>query len=246
MFARALQACGQAQNLIAWNAWRTLGDRNCHHFRLALGQRTRLIENDGIHFLHRFQRLGILDEHALTGAASGADHDRHRSREAQRAWTRNNQHGYGVHDGVRETRLRSEARPHDEGHDRSRDHGRNKPAGNFVRQPLDGGAGALRLADHLHDLRQHGFAAHAFGAHHETSVAVDGCADHARGRCLPHGKGFARDHGLVHGARSVQHNAIDRNLFSRTDAQAISRVNVFERNVTLGSIWTHQACHLRA
>ena len=99
-------------------------------------------------------------------AASGADHDCHRRREAQRAWTGDDQHGYGVHYGMCETRLRSEGYPRDEGYDRNRNHGRNKPSCNFVRQPLDRGARALRLADHLHDLRQHGLTANALGAHH--------------------------------------------------------------------------------
>src|SRR6266403_1813403 len=114
------------------------------------------------------------------GAASGADHDRHRRREAECARTRDDQDSYGVHNGMRETRLWSEDYPGDEGHYRNRDHGRNKPAGYSIRQPLNWSSRALRLADHLHDLRQHGLAANAFGAHHERSVAVYGRADHPR------------------------------------------------------------------
>jgi len=40
--------------------------------------------------------------------------------------------------------------------------GTNQPAYS-IRQPLDWGSRALRLADHLHDLRQHGLAANALG-----------------------------------------------------------------------------------
>ena len=47
------------------------------------------------------------------------------------------------------------------------DHRGNKPAGHSVRQTLDGSAAALRLADHVNDLRQQGLASDTFGAHHE-------------------------------------------------------------------------------
>src|ERR1019366_8093811 len=154
------------------------------------------------------------------------------------------------YDGMCETRLGSEAYPDYERHYRNRDHGRNEPTGNFVRQALDGGAGALCLAYHLHDLRQHGFAADAFGSHDERSVAVHGCADYMRGRRLLYGDGFARDHGLVHYARAIEHDAIDGNLFSGTHAEAISRLHLFKRNVavTFRSVFTRQnyARHLRA
>jgi hypothetical protein len=64
--------------------------------------------------------------------ASGADHDRHRRCQAEGAWTRYDQHSHGIHDGMREARLRSEAYPHDEGHYGSRDHRRNKPSGYLI------------------------------------------------------------------------------------------------------------------
>ena len=179
-------------------------------------------------------------------AASGANHDRHRRREAERARTRDDQHGHGVHDGMRKTRLRSEGYPPDECHERDCDHGRNKPASNFVRQPLDRGSRALRLADHLHDLRQHGLAADAVGAHHERSVAVYGRADHTRGRRLLHGRGLACDHGLVHCAQSFEHYAVHRDLFSGADSQPISRLYLFERDVALRAAFADQARHLRA
>ena len=48
-----------------------------------------------------------------------------------------------------------------------RDHRGHEPGGNSVGQSLNRRAAALRLADHLDDLRQHGFAADTLGAHDE-------------------------------------------------------------------------------
>ena len=89
------------------------GNRN--HVWDSIGQRSGFVEDDGIDFLQRFKRLGILDQDSCMSAASGADHDRHRRRQTQRAGASNDQHSYGVYDGVREARLWSEADPRDEG-----------------------------------------------------------------------------------------------------------------------------------
>ena len=49
--------------------------------------------------------------------------------------------------------------------------------GDPVGEPLDRGAGALRLGDHRHDPGQHGVPADLLGAHHQGAGAVDGAAD---------------------------------------------------------------------
>src|ERR1017187_8168051 len=72
-------------------------------------------------------------------------------------------------------------RSHDEPY-RKGDHGRrqycgNEPSRNFVGQALNRCAAALRIAHHLHDLRQQRFAAHALGAHQQPSGTIHRGAD---------------------------------------------------------------------
>ena len=74
-------------------------------------------------------------------------------------------------------RLGTPDRPGDEGCDRNRDHQRHEPAGNLIGKALDRRAAALRLRDHLHDLREHRVAADLVGPHHEAAALVHRPAD---------------------------------------------------------------------
>ena len=67
----------------------------------------------------------------------------------------------------------------DERRDRHDDDRRHEPRRHGVGEPLDGRARALRLADHPDNLREHGVAADALGAHHEAAGSVDGRAGDA-------------------------------------------------------------------
>ena len=77
--------------------------------------------------------------------------------------------------------------PHDECDGRHSNHGWNKPCRHDIRQPLDWSAAALRLSDHLNNLRQYRVAPHAFGAHDERSGSVDRSADNGGSRRFLHG-----------------------------------------------------------
>src|SRR5208282_723145 len=197
MFAGALQTCGKPQKILLRHGWRISDGRNRHHSWLALGQRAGFVEDDGVYLFQHLQRLGIFDQHTSACAASGAYHDRHRRGQAQRARARYDEHGHGIHYGMGETRLWAESCPCDEGYGCNCDYRWNKPSGYFIGQSLNWSTSALRLAHHLHNLRQHGFAADALGAHYETSVAVYGRAYHRLACHLLYGHGFARDHGFV-------------------------------------------------
>ena len=72
---------------------------------LALGQRAGLVDDDRVDLLQHFQRLGVAEQHAQLRAAAGADHDRHRRGEAERARARDDEHGDRVDERVRQARL---------------------------------------------------------------------------------------------------------------------------------------------
>jgi hypothetical protein len=122
-------------------------------------QRSGLVDDERIDLLQSLERLGALDEHAGLGAATDADHDRHRRRQPERAGAGDDQHGDGRHQSEREPGLRPVDAPGDKCRERDRDHRGHEPARHLVRQALDRRARPLRRRDHLHDLGQHGVAA---------------------------------------------------------------------------------------
>ena len=114
MLAHLLEARGQAQQ-------RGLVDRrrgdDGRERGLAFGQRPGLVDDQRVDLLHHLQRLGVPEQHAELGAAAGADHDRHRRGQAERARARDDQHGDGVDEGVGQARLGPPDGPDGERHD---------------------------------------------------------------------------------------------------------------------------------
>ena len=87
-------------------------------------------------------------------AATDPDHDRHRRRKTERARARDDEHRDRVDDRVGKARLGPDPGPDRERDDRRREHRGNEIAGHFVGHALDRRPAALRLGDHLHDLRE--------------------------------------------------------------------------------------------
>src|SRR2546421_300836 len=87
---------------------------------------------------------------------------------------------------------------------------RGLPSGNFIGEALNGGAAALRLANHGDDLCEQSFTAHAFRTHDEGTGSVYGCPDHASAFDLFDGNGFAGDHGLIDGTVAFENDTVDR------------------------------------
>ena len=211
-----------------------LGDRSrgndVRQARFAFGQRAGLIHDQRVHLFHPLDRRGVLDQHAGLRAATDADHDRHRRRESERAGTGDDQHGDGIHDRVREARLRSEPDPGDEGQHRDAEDGRHKPARHFVGEALDRRAAALRLRDHLDDLREHRVAPDALGAHEKAAGAIHRAAgDFVAGRLLDRHR-LAGEHRFIDVRLPLDDPAIDRHFLAGAHAQLIAALHFIERH----------------
>ena len=89
-----LQTCDQPDQFDV-SLSRQSGNR--HNFRLALGERARLIDYQRVHFFQDFEGFGILDQNTGGSPASCAHHDGHGGRESQRTWTCNDQHRHRIH-----------------------------------------------------------------------------------------------------------------------------------------------------
>src|SRR3546814_1866732 len=114
-----------------------------------------------------------------------------------------------------------------------------------IGETLDRSPRALRLGNHLDDLRQHGLIADALGPHHEAPGAVDRAAYDLVTRRLLHGHGLARHHPFVDRAASIEHLAVDRHLVARAHAQAIAMLNPLARNFLLVAAGAHPPGGLR-
>ena len=80
------------------------------HGRLAAGERAGLVEHDRVDLARLLQRLAAPDQDAVLGRLAGADHDRGRRRQAERAGAGDDQHRDRDLQRVASARVRPEAR----------------------------------------------------------------------------------------------------------------------------------------
>ena len=130
-----------------------------------------LSSTNGVDPAGGLEHLGALDEQPELGAAAGADHQRGRRGQAQRARAGDDQHGN--RGGERERRALAGAEPEAERADCQPDHDRDEDAGHPVREALHRRLAGLGLLDQPGDLGERGVAADLGGAHDEAAARVD-------------------------------------------------------------------------
>ena len=174
--------------------------------------------------LQALERFRIFDQNARLRAAPDADHDRHRRRQTERARAGDDQHRHRRDQAIGHAWFWTPDRPGGEGGDGCGDDERHEPTGDLVRESLDRRAAALRLRDHLHDLRQHGVAANSFGAHHEGAALVHRAADDPVADRLADRHRLSGQHRFIDRASPLNDLAIDRDLLTRAHPQPIADV----------------------
>ena len=233
MLAGALDGRGQPQNI-------GLVKSDCrndrHHLRLALGQRSRLVDHQRVDLLHALERFGVLDQDASLRATPDADHDRHRRGKAERTGTGNDEHADGSDQAERHARLGSKPGPGAECDQRHDDNDRHEPAGNLIGQPLDRRPRALRIRHHLDDLRKQCVAADLVGAHHEPAGLIQRACDDLAAGLLGDGHGFTRDKRFVERGAAFEDDAVDWHLFARPDAQMIANCKRIDFHLVIGAV----------
>src|SRR5258708_7496719 len=130
-------------------------------------------------------------KHAGLCAAAYGYHDGHWRGEAQGAWASDDENGDSGNQRVRKAGLRTEEHPSEKCQNSSCNYRGDEVSGNLVRQALHWRAAALRFADQLDDLGQHGFAADALGFHDEAAAGVQRAPNDFVADRLVHGHGFA-------------------------------------------------------
>ena len=141
---------------------------------------------------------------------AGADHYRHRRREAESTRAGDDQNRNRRDDRVGET---SEYHPDDERDDRDDYHRRNKICRDDVGEPLDRRTASLGLADHFDDLSEQRFTADLSARIVNVRFAVDRAADDLVAGTFFDRHRFAGDHRFVDRSLALDYLAVGRDLF---------------------------------
>ena len=202
----------------------------------ALSEGTGLVDDEGVDLLQSFEGLGVLDQHALAGAAPDPDHDRHWRGQTQRTRAGDDQHADGGHDRERQPRLRPDRQPQPEGGQGDGDHDRYEHRRDLVDQSLDRSTGPLRLGDQVDDPGQGRVGAQASGLHHQAAALDDRAADNPVTGALVDRNRLAGNHRLVHIRVTIDHGAVGRHLLARPHPAPIAQLQLGGRNVGLGAV----------
>ena len=144
---------------------------------LALGQRAGLVHNQCVDGAQLLDRRRIAEQHTGGGRFAGCHHDGHGCCQAKRTGTGDDQYRDGIDQRIHPAGIGAEETPDEKGEQGNAHHDYYKITRHHIGQPLDRRARALRLRNHLHDLRQRGGNADFFGAHDQAAIGVDGCPD---------------------------------------------------------------------
>ena len=144
------------------------------------GHRAGLVEHDRVDAARGLEHLGTLDQQPELGAAAGADEQRGRGREPERARAGDDQHGDRGAD--RERGVLAGAEPEAERGGGEHDHDRHEHAGHAVGESLRGRLAGLRVGHEAADLGERGVRADARRADDQPPAGVDGRAGDTRRR----------------------------------------------------------------
>ena len=134
---------------------------------MAFGQGAGFVDHKSVYLAQVFNGSCITKQHAMRGRPARGDHDGHGRGKSQRTGTGNDQHADRIDQTKPPAGLRANKPPHHKRQRGSNDHTVYKVAGHHISHALHRCFGALRLRNHLHNLRQYRCAANVLGSHDE-------------------------------------------------------------------------------
>ena len=201
------------------------------------GDGAGLVEHDRVDRTRRLEHLRPADQDAQLGAAAGADQERHRRRQAERARARDDQH----RDGVRERHVGRGAgrEPGDQRARGDHEHDRDEHRGDAIGEALHGGLPRLRLLDQAADPCDRRVGADAGRLDHQPPADVHGRARHGVVRLHLDRDALAGQQRAVDGGVSLAHDAVGRDQLTRPDHEHVADRELRERYAVLAIVVDH-------
>ena len=193
--------------------------------------RARLVDDDGVDATGGFQHLRSLDQDAELCPPAGADEQRGRRGQTERARAGDDEHRHRRRQGSRRTGPGGQ--PPDERPQSDQHHHGNEDGADPVGQPLHLCLTALRLGDELGDLGQDRVGAHPACPHDQPSACIDRRAGDRVARAHLDRDALAGQQARVDCGVALLHDAVSRNLFSGTDQEVGARLQVGDGDAPL-------------
>ena len=213
-----LQTRRRSEYLVVGKAWRG------HHFcqrRLAIGERSGLVQDERAAARYLFQHRGILDDDPTLRRLGDRPNDADRNGDQQRAGGCNYQH-------CQESLRVAACQPRQGRH---RDRQRRVPCAEPVGDAPDPRAAAFGGGHHLHDSGVARIDGQLFGGDRHHALLIDGAGEHAGPGRLGDFIRLAGQVGLVHRAMAFDDNTVHGTDLVRENHDNVADGNVSERDV---------------
>ena len=209
VLAAALQRGGQREQLGLSHArsGQKVGDG-----RFAAGDCAGLVQRYDAGASGFFQRRSGLEQDAVLRTKAVAHHNSHRRCQTQRTGAADDQHRDAPRQRV--AHIPPQQQPDKGGDHRNADDRRHEKAGYGICDLCNGGFGGGGIADHADDLRQRGVLAYAGSAALQIAGLVGGGGAYLIALGLVHGDALAGQGAFVHGAATLQHDAVHRDVLT--------------------------------
>ncbi len=235
MFRGVLQRTGEPEHLVGVLAGSRDDVRQSHGTG---GDRSRLVEDDGVDPPGRLQDLRAADENAQLGSATGTHQQRGRRRQSERARAGHDQDRHGG--GQRAGDVEAVAEPEPEGGHGHRNHDGDEHRGHPVGQSLDGGLAGLRLGDQPGYLRELGVGTDSVRPDDQPSAGVHGRAHDRVLRSDLDRHALTGQHGGVHGRGAFDDDSVGGDLLARPDDEEFSDRELLDRHADLATVPEHR------
>ena len=217
VLALAFERGGQRQKLVFAD---TLCGQDVGHLGFAAGDGSGLIQRNDLRAARRFQRSCRLEQDAIFCTKAVADHDGDRRRQTQRAGAADDQHRNAAGQCIAE--LAAQQQPDDGGQHSDGNDRRNKETRHRIGDFCDGCFGGSGIADHLDDLGQRGVLADAGGFAAQEAGLVGGRRRDLVALGLVHRDALAGQGAFVHGAGTLQHDAVHGDVLAGADHKNVA------------------------
>ena len=182
--------------------------------RLAFGEGSGLVEEDGVDAGEALDAFSALEEDAELGGASDGDGESGRDCESHGAGAGNDQDGNGDGKGAAGASGGTGEGPDDEGDDGDHEDDGHEDGADAVGELLHGSFRGLRLLHEAEHLAEDAVGADGRGAVFEDAVVVEGAADDAVAGGARDGDRLTGDEGFVDAAGAGEDDSVDRDAFA--------------------------------
>lgn len=182
--------------------------------RLAFGEGSRFVEEDGVDASEALDAFSALEENAELGGAADGDGESRRDGESHGAGAGNDEDGDGDGEGAAGASRGTGEGPDDEGEGSNREDDGHKDGADAVGELLHGSFRGLRLLHEPQHLAEDAVGADGSGPVFEDAFVVEGATDDAIAGGARDGDRLTGDQRFIDAAGAGDNDAVDRDAFA--------------------------------